>query len=94
MKPNLIQMLIQQNQLHSESHASKARKCPVCVETELVRAERQGVEIDCCPKCRGIWLDRGEFEMILARSVNSSMEPRAHQAPRLGYEDRDRASRH
>ena len=37
-------------------------KCPVCTEPDLVMADRQGVEIDYCPKCRGVWLDRGELD--------------------------------
>ncbi len=44
-------------------------KCPVCSETELVMTERQGVEIDYCPKCRGVWLDRGELDKIIERST-------------------------
>jgi Zn-finger nucleic acid-binding protein len=42
--------------------------CPVCRVT-LVMTERQGVEIDYCPQCRGVWLDRGELDKILARSA-------------------------
>ncbi len=42
--------------------------CPVCNETSLVISERQGVEIDYCPKCRGVWLDRGELDKIIERS--------------------------
>lgn len=42
-------------------------KCPKCNITLLI-AERQGVEIDYCPDCRGIWLDRGELDKILERS--------------------------
>lgn len=41
--------------------------CPIC-NVDLLLAERQGVEIDYCPKCRGIWLDRGELEKIIERS--------------------------
>jgi len=40
--------------------------CPVC-RTELKIADRQGVEIDYCPKCRGVWLDRGELEKLIER---------------------------
>ncbi|MGQ4276431.1 zf-TFIIB domain-containing protein [Pseudidiomarina sp. E22-M8] len=36
-------------------------KCPVCPEENLMMTDRQGVEIDYCPKCRGVWLDRGEL---------------------------------
>jgi Zn-finger nucleic acid-binding protein len=41
--------------------------CPVCI-TELKIADRQGIEIDFCPKCRGVWLDRGELDKIMERS--------------------------
>lgn len=43
-------------------------KCPVCVEVDLLMSERSGVEIDYCPKCRGVWLDRGELDKIIANS--------------------------
>lgn len=41
--------------------------CPVC-QNELRPTDRQGVEIDYCPKCRGVWLDRGELDKIIERS--------------------------
>lgn len=41
--------------------------CPVD-QTELVMTERQGVEIDYCPTCRGVWLDRGELDKIIERA--------------------------
>ncbi len=44
-------------------------KCPIDNEP-LVMTERSGVEIDYCPTCRGIWLDRGELDKILERSAN------------------------
>jgi uncharacterized protein len=43
-------------------------KCPTCKEINLVMSERQGVEIDYCPECRGVWLDRGELDKILEKS--------------------------
>ncbi|GAB3263516.1 TFIIB-type zinc ribbon-containing protein [Chitinimonas naiadis] len=43
-------------------------QCPVCKETTLVMAERQGIEIDYCPQCRGVWLDRGELDKLIERS--------------------------
>lgn len=43
-------------------------KCPVCKDPTLVISERKGIEIDYCPECRGIWLDRGELDKILAKS--------------------------
>lgn len=49
--------------------------CPCCPETNLVLSERQGIEIDYCPKCRGIWLDRGELDKIIEKTKGSSPEP-------------------
>lgn len=43
-------------------------KCPSCNET-LLMSEKKGIEIDYCPSCRGIWLDRGELEKIIERST-------------------------
>ncbi|MCE6950657.1 zf-TFIIB domain-containing protein [Cereibacter sphaeroides] len=43
-------------------------KCPIDNET-LLMTERSGVEIDYCPKCRGVWLDRGELEKIIDRAM-------------------------
>lgn len=43
-------------------------KCPSCKDPVLVISERKGIEIDYCPECRGIWLDRGELDKILERS--------------------------
>lgn len=45
--------------------------CPID-GTTLVMSDRQGVEIDYCPKCRGVWLDRGEIDKIVERSTMSS----------------------
>ena len=44
-------------------------KCPVCAEPDLVMSDRQGIEIDYCPKCRGVWLDRGELDKVIERST-------------------------
>ncbi|MBK6303179.1 MAG: zf-TFIIB domain-containing protein [Arcobacter sp.] len=44
-------------------------KCPVCKDVDLVMSERQGVEIDYCPSCRGVWLDRGELDKIIEKSA-------------------------
>lgn len=46
--------------------------CPVCPDTQLQMTERQGVEIDYCPKCRGVWLDRGELDKIIDRAAADS----------------------
>lgn len=47
-------------------------KCPICTDADLVMSERQGIEIDYCPKCRGVWLDRGELDKIIDRSAAGS----------------------
>lgn len=43
-------------------------QCPVCLTVELRITERAGVEIDYCPKCRGVWLDRGELDKLIERA--------------------------
>lgn len=43
-------------------------QCPVCKDISLIMTERQNVEIDYCPQCRGVWLDRGELDKIIERS--------------------------
>ena len=77
--------------------------CPVC-NVALTMTDRQGVEIDYCPKCRGVWLDRGELDKIIERSAggqanysteqprHSNEQPRYSNEPR--YEDRDRYKQH
>jgi uncharacterized protein len=53
--------------------------CPVC-KVPLVMSDRQGVEIDYCPQCRGVWLDRGELDKIMERSAQEAA-PAAAAAP-------------
>lgn len=48
--------------------------CPVCSNVQLVMTERKGIEIDYCPQCRGVWLDRGELDKIIDRSANELRE--------------------
>ncbi|WP_322030200.1 zf-TFIIB domain-containing protein [Paraburkholderia sp. J76] len=43
-------------------------KCPNCPDVTLSLAEREGVELDYCPQCRGVWLDRGELDKLIERS--------------------------
>ena len=50
-------------------------KCPID-QSELVMSERQGIEIDYCPQCRGVWLDRGELDKIIERSGSEALPPR------------------
>lgn len=47
--------------------------CPLD-QTQLIMADRHGVEIDYCPKCRGVWLDRGELDKIIERAAAASAE--------------------
>lgn len=57
--------------------------CPNC-HTQLIMSERQGIEIDYCPSCRGVWLDRGEPDKIIERNAAVSRRPQAdwdHGAP-------------
>lgn len=56
--------------------------CPID-QTPLVMSERQGIEIDYCPTCRGVWLDRGELDKIIERSA-APAAPQAPQAPPQG----------
>ncbi|MBS1514987.1 MAG: zf-TFIIB domain-containing protein [Bacteroidetes bacterium] len=62
--------------------------CPVCNE-QLLLSEKQGIEIDYCPKCRGIWLDRGELEKIVERSnqISTSVQPEIRGSK--SYDDDD-----
>ncbi|BDW86566.1 MULTISPECIES: zf-TFIIB domain-containing protein [Roseicyclus] len=62
-------------------------QCPID-GTTLVMADRQGVEIDYCPQCRGVWLDRGELDKIIERSAPAAQPMRA--APQPSYRDEDR----
>lgn len=57
-------------------------KCPRCENVDLVLSERTGLEIDGCPTCRGVWLDRGELDKIIERSYASERR----KGP---YEERD-----
>src|SRR5688500_4458388 len=55
--------------------------CPVD-GTALVMSERSGIEIDYCPTCRGVWLDRGELDKIIERNAASQVTATAPaQAP-------------
>jgi Zn-finger nucleic acid-binding protein len=56
-------------------------KCPVCLQPDLVMSERQGIEIDYCPQCRGVWLDRGELDKIIERSAAQPAAPPPQQQP-------------
>ena len=54
--------------------------CPACRNVQLLMSERQGIEIDYCPSCRGVWLDRGELDKIIERSAeNTAAQPSSQQ---------------
>jgi len=62
-------------------------KCPVCTQVDLLMTDRQGVEIDYCPQCRGVWLDRGELDKIIERTATqASPQPQAPQQHQGGDE--------
>ena len=78
--------------MRSETEVA-AMACPVC-RVPLAMSDRQGIEIDYCPQCRGVWLDRGELDKIVERSTaDAAPAPAARNAapapaaqPR-GYDD-------
>ena len=59
--------------MRTESEVA-AMQCPVC-RVPLAMSERQGIEIDYCPQCRGVWLDRGELDKIIERSEGAGAPP-------------------
>lgn len=74
--------------------------CPSC-KIPLVMSERQGIEIDYCPQCRGIWLDRGELDKLIEKSIAAenkqefsagSQQQQQQQQPPSSYDQqRDQA---
>lgn len=65
-------------------------KCPTCKDEALVITERQGIEIDYCPQCRGVWLDRGELDKLIERAERPTDERlRADNSGRPGHSYRD-----
>jgi Zn-finger nucleic acid-binding protein len=60
-------------------------KCPFCIDSELIIADWQGVEIDCCPKCRGAWLDRGELDKIIECSLSAIAQTPVNQTAGPAY---------
>ncbi|MBF0313138.1 MAG: zf-TFIIB domain-containing protein [Oligoflexia bacterium] len=62
-------------------------KCPKCPDLFLSMSERNGIEIDYCPQCRGIWLDRGELDKLLekAKDENISSSIRHESTPSSPY---------
>ena len=68
-------------------------QCPIC-SVEPVMSERQGIEIDYCPKCRGVWLDRGELDKIIEKSAPSSPAMKAAETRHAAEQDRHADDHH
>jgi Zn-finger nucleic acid-binding protein len=56
-------------------------KCPTCAGENLLMGERAGVEIDYCPNCRGVWLERGKIDTIVSRSIGGYGDTPAASRP-------------
>ncbi len=67
--------------------------CPLC-NVDLLISDKQGIEVDYCPKCRGIWLDRGELEKIIERStgIDDNFRQRERNTGQVFRDDDDRKS--
>jgi Zn-finger nucleic acid-binding protein len=68
-------------------------KCPKCAQADLVAMDRNEIEIDVCPSCRGVWLDRGELDKIIERSAgvrSSESSDRGFDRDDDDRRDRDR----
>jgi len=65
--------------------------CPRCQGAALEERERDGVVVDACQNCRGLWLDRGELEKLIARAARDfdDVEPRRDDTPPRGVRYRD-----
>ncbi|MBN5051123.1 zf-TFIIB domain-containing protein [Stenotrophomonas lactitubi] len=79
--------------------------CPVCKTQTLQMAERHGIEIDYCPSCRGVWLDRGELDKIIERATDgagaampppgpAAVQPQAAPPPVMHRDTRHLGQRH
>jgi uncharacterized protein len=78
---------------NTTSKGEQIMNCPVCNNVNLIMSERQGIEIDYCPQCRGVWLDRGELDKIIERSSvsapmpkNESPSPVSQPMPNYGHQ--------
>ena len=75
--------------------------CPVCKDPQLVISERQGIEIDYCPSCRGVWLDRGELDKLIEKATAAVTpqqaapayrgDSRAYPDPRYSYQKKPKS---
>ena len=65
-------------------------KCPAC-NVALTMSDRQGIEIDYCPQCRGVWLDRGELDKLIERSTSYERgEEKEKSEHKREYEDKSK----
>ncbi len=67
-------------------NTAPSMSCPVCT-VALVISERQGIEIDYCPQCRGVWLDRGELDKLIERSTQPVPQFQERQPSGKGFSD-------
>lgn len=74
------------------SDRRRIMKCPVCKTPDLLIAERQSIEIDYCPACRGVWLDRGELDKLIARGDGDAAAQPVHRGA-CAHRDHDDAWR-
>ena len=68
--------------------------CPRCHTAEMNEKDRSGVKIDVCPSCRGVWLDRGELDKLIADSVAALRHRDEHEANDDDANGRTRRPRH
>jgi len=64
-------------------------QCPID-QTTLTLSERQGIEIDYCPQCRGVWLDRGELDKLIERSSRDDDDDDDDRRRSSSWRDDDR----
>lgn len=69
-------------------------KCPNCVAIDLLMTERKGIEIDYCPNCRGVWLDRGELDKFIQQADQQTPSLPPGRIPSTSHNFGDVASRY
>lgn len=62
--------------------------CPLCIDAVLDVTHRGGIEIDICPRCRGVWLDRGELDRLVAETPSPRRQPEAQGSRPVADSDR------
>jgi Zn-finger nucleic acid-binding protein len=61
--------------------------CPNCKTEELVTSERQNIQIDHCPRCQGVWLDRGELDKIIRMASPNERQSDEYNGREIGEDD-------